>query len=429
MKKVLLSILFVGVATLANAQKSELAEAKRLWGIFQFSMMVDPNAPKGPGLPKKKVSTGPASTGGFGADGKGSVRKGDLSKDYDGDRASDMPAAKVPDAGKTKKDAPTGSFIDRQIASLKDAMVHADNAIANEKTKGLVEPYMYKALFTSTIALVDTVNMDNSLQNQKDALAAITKAESLGPKGDEIENIKTARVNIRNAINGRAVRAYNKQDYKSALAGFNELVVINPLDTPMYINLGVTNKLLGQYAEAVKNFRKVIDFNLPETKSFYQETIAIVLNNLKDTTTTLDLLKQASVKYPDDPYFIGIETDIYITRGDVAKSQELLGKLIAKDPSKAVYHYLYGDTYYKQAFALQAVRDKIDAKKVKEYDAVGAKMLALIDQAIPYYKKAIEVDPKFVAALDTMSRIYAFKGDTKAYEEYKKKLEAAQASQ
>jgi tetratricopeptide (TPR) repeat protein len=53
-----------------------------------------------------------------------------------------------------------------------------------------------------------------------------------------------------------------------------------------------------------------------------------------------------------------------------------------------------------------------------------AKMMALIDQSIPYYKKALEIDPKFASALDTMTRIYAFKGDTKTYDEYKKRLDA-----
>ena len=37
MKKILLSILIVGSATLANAQKSEVAEAKKKWNIFSLA--------------------------------------------------------------------------------------------------------------------------------------------------------------------------------------------------------------------------------------------------------------------------------------------------------------------------------------------------------------------------------------------------------
>jgi tetratricopeptide (TPR) repeat protein len=356
MKKILLSMILVGVAAFANAQKSEIAEAKKAWDIFQLSIG---------------------------------------SKSFD-----------------------------KTMTALNNGMKHTDLAIANEKSKVLPDAWSYRALFASAIAITDSVDVDNSIAKQKLAEEAVEKGTALDTKGTEKDNFATAKINIRNAINGRAVRAYKKNDYATAYKLFNELLVINPEDTAMYINVGVTAKLLEKYPEAIKSFRKVISYNVPESKSFYSESIGIALDKMKDTTLVLALTKEALAKFPDDPTFIGIETDIYITKGDIVKSQELLNKLISKDPNKAVYHYLYGDTYYKQAFALQAVRDKIDSKKVKEYDAVGAKMMALIDQSIPYYKKALEIDPKFASALDTMTRIYAFKGDTKTYDEYKKRLDA-----
>jgi tetratricopeptide (TPR) repeat protein len=356
MKKLLLSVILVGVAAFANAQKGEIAEAKKGWDIFQLSGASRP--------------------------------------------------------------------FDKTMLALNNGLKHTDLAIANEKSKTLPDAWSYRALFASSIAVTDSVNVENSIANQKIAEEAIEKGTALDVKGAEKENFATAKINIRNAINGRAVRAYKKNDYATAYKLFNELLTLNPQDTSMYINVGVTAKLLGNYPEAVKNFRKVLSLNVPESKNFYSETIGIAMENLKDTALVLTLTKEALAKFPDDPMFVGVETDIYITKGDIVKSQELLNKLISKDPNKAVYHYLFGDTYYKQAFALQVVRDKIDAKKVKEYDAVTAKMMGLIDQSIPYYKKALELDPKFASALDTMARIYAFKGDTKTYDEYKKRLDA-----
>jgi tetratricopeptide (TPR) repeat protein len=358
MKKVLLSIFFVGVAALANAQKSEIAEAKKGWNLFA---------------------------------------SGIISKDYT-----------------------------KSMAALNGGLKHTDLAIANEKSKILPDAWSYRALFASAIAITDTVNVQNSIEKQKLAEEAIAKGTPLDVNGAEKENFLTAKINIRNAINGRGVRAYNKKDYATANKLFNEILILNPTDTAMYINTGVTAKLLGDYQQAIVNFKKVAGFGVPEAKSFYQEIIAMALNNLKDTTQTLALTKEALTKFPDDPAFVGVETDIYINKGDIAKSQELLNKLIAKDNTKPIYHYLYGDTYYKQALAMQEVRNKIDQKKVKEYNEVGAKMVALIDQSIPYYKKALDLDPKFESALETLARIYAFKGDTKSYEEYNNRLKALQ---
>lgn len=359
MKKVLLSIFFAGVATLANAQKSEVAEAKKGWTLFASGL---------------------------------------VSKDYA-----------------------------KSMTALNAGLKHTDLAIADEKTKNSPEAWSYRALFASAIAVSDTVSNENSIAKQKIAEEAIAKGMPLDTKGSEKDNFALAKINIRNAINGRGVRAYNKKDYATANKLFNELLVLNPSDTAMYINAGVTAKLIGDYKQAIDQFRKVAAMGVPESKGLYQEIIDIAIKKpVSDTTLTLTLTKEALAKFPDDPAFVGVETDIYIAKGDIVKSRELLDRLIAKDGTKAIYHYLYGDTYYKQALALQEVRNKIDQKKVKEYNEVGAKMVALIDQSIPYYKKALELDPKFESAIETLSRIYAFKGDTKNYDEYNNRLKALQ---
>lgn len=417
MKKLLLSILIVGSATLANAQKSEVAEAKRLWGIFQFSMMVDPDAPKTK-MPQQRARTGPASTSGFGEDGKADSKVGKTS------------AARGSGPVSQTKPAETAklSFIDKQLANLKEGLTHADKAILHEKTKDTPEPYVYKALFTSQMALIDTLNVDNSVNNQKIAQEAIAKASSLDAKGAEKENIELASMNVRNAVTGRGLRAYNNKDYKTALASFKEVIALNPTDTSMYLNSAVVARMDQNYPEAITYFKKMIDFNVPDAKNYYSEIIGITLSNLKDTTATLALVKEALAKYPNDGDFISVETDIYISKGDIAKSQESLNKLIANNPKNALYQYLLGTTYFNTALEIQKQRDKLDAKKVKEYNAETAKVVAMIDQSLPYFNKALELDPNHQPSLDILTRIYAFKGDTKKYDEIKKRLDALPAT-
>ena len=272
--------------------------------------------------------------------------------------------------------------------------------------------------------MIDTVNVQNSLANQKIAQEAIAKTKSLDTKNEEKSNIENANINIQNAIRGRAVRLYKAKDYNAALSLFEELLAMNPSDTSMYINAGVTAKLAEKYPQAIQHFKKVISFNVPETRDFYNEIISMTTAKLKDTTAALAIIKEGLAKYPDDATLIGIETDLYISKGDILKSQESLGKLIAKDPKNAVYQYLMGDTYYKQALLVQETRKKVDPKKVKEYDALGVKMTALIDQSLPFYKKASELNPTYRPAFETLKQIYAFKSDTVNYNDVKKKLEA-----
>ena len=53
---------------------------------------------------------------------------------------------------------------------------------------------------------------------------------------------------------------------------------------------------------------------------------------------------------------------------------------------------------------------------------------ALIDQSIPFYKKALETDPKYIPSLESLKIIYGFKADTKNYEDISKRLKEAQAA-
>lgn len=360
-------MLFIGLATYANAQKSEVSKAKNAWALAKF--------------------------GG------------------------------------------TGQPLETTLKTLGEGLKSTDNAIANEKSKDMPEAWSYRALFASRIAFVDSLNVANALANDKIAEEAITKAKALDTKGGEKENIAEAELTLNNALRNRAIFAYNKKDFKTALEAFNQITAKNPTDTSMFVNAGVTAKQIENYPEMTRNFTKAIDLGYKDSESLYSEVISTTFEKLKDTVAGSALLEKAIAKYPDDKYFVGMQTDLYIKQGNVAKSQEMLAKLIAKDDKNAAYQYAMGDTYYKQALDLQGKRNELAAqeksKKItaavskKKFDEITTKMTGFIDQSLPYYKKAYELDPKMTSALENLSVIYAFKNDTANYEATKKLIAAA----
>lgn len=358
MKRVVLSIILASVGTFAFAQKGEVAEAKKGWGIFQ-------------------ITSQSAST----------------------------PLAK-------------------KLESLSTGLAHTDKAIADEKSKIMPEAWSYRALFASAAALIDTTNAENSEKNLKIAQDAITQAKTLDSKGAEKENIALAETNISNAVRNAGVIAYNRKDYKTAYNKFVQATVINPTDTAMFLNAGIAARNLEDYPSMITQYKKVIALNSPQSKDLYSEIIGLSLKQQKDTTAGLALLKEAIAKYPDDVDLIKTETQIYIDKGDVVKSEQMLNALATKEPNNANYQVLLGNIYFSQALKLQGERNKIGAKKVKEFNDVTAKMTGLLDKSLPYYKKALELDAKSAGALETLKTIYAFKNDTKNYDEIKKRLDA-----
>jgi len=314
--------------------------------------------------------------------------------------------------------------MEKTMETLNAGLKRTDAAIAHEKSKDLPEAWSYRALFASSIAVTDTVNVENSIAKEKIAEEAIAKLKQLDTKGDEKENLATAELNLSNALKVRAFTAYNKQDFASALKYFNAVTEKNPNDTAMYLNAGIMARNLKNYPETVRNFKKVISLNSPNAKDLYLEVINLNLAELKDTAAATEVLKEASAKYPDEMSFIQTEAQLYITQGDIAKSEVMLDKLIAKEPTNSVYQYLKGDVYYLQAVELQAKKNKLDPKNVKEGNAINTQMAGLLDKALPFYLKAAELDPKSASALEALKRIYAFKNDTAKYDAVSAKLKA-----
>jgi tetratricopeptide (TPR) repeat protein len=383
MKKVLLSMLFASTALLANAQKSEIEAAKKSWMDYansQNAVQIDLGALAS----KMKVS-------------------GEKKKE---------------EAAKPK---PT---LAEDLALLNAGFAHTDLAIAHEKSKDLPNAWSIRALIASRIALIDTADIQNSIAKQQVATEAIAKAETLNVKKDKAveTDLKDAKDFVDNALSNRGMIAYKKKDYPTAYTAFSAMTVKNPTDTSMFVNTGLVARLSEKYPEAVANYRKAIDLGFKDSYSLYSQIIDITGTNLKDSAKYLEVLNEASAKYPDSTAFIGRITDYYTKKGDVAKSQEMLKKLAEKDPKNAVYQYYIGETYFKQALTLQEKRNDIDQKKKKEYDDMSAKMMANIDLALPYYKKALELDPKYADAVDKLKSIYGFKSDTPNYEAMSKLL-------
>ena len=359
MKKVLLSILLAGVGTATFAQKSEVAEAKKAWGIYQLT-------------------------------------------------------------------GATGGDITKKLETLNAAIKRTDAAIVHEKTKDLPEAWTYRALLTSAAALADTANLQNADSYLKVAQESVAKAKTLDAKGAEKDNIEQAQLNINNAVRNIGVLAYQKKDFKTAYEKFNQATVINPTDTAMYLNAGIAARGLEDYPKMIDSYKKVISLNHPESAALYEEIVSTQLTAQKDTAAAMASIAEAKAKYPENINFITSETQIYLQKGDVDKAENALTTLVTKQPGNATFQAALGNVYLQQALKLQGNMNKIDVKKVKEVNAAKDKRDALVEKSIPYFTKALEIDPKNVGALENLKTIYTFKNDTKNYNDIKARLDAIQ---
>ena len=359
-------MLFVGVASLANAQKSEVNAAKTAWIL-------------------------------------------------------------ISNAG--------NKSLPESLKLLDDGLAHTDKAVADVKTSKLAEAWAYRALFAARAAQIDSLDFANSKAKQKIAEEAILKGNALAPKEEEKKFLADASGFLEDAVRNRGVFAYKKKDYATALEAFNEYTTKNPTDTNMFVNAALMAKQIKNYPEVARNYKAAIALNYPDAALLYKDLINIYFTEVKDSTAAIAIIQEASAKFPADNDLLGMETNYWLKKGDAKKSQEMIQRLIEKNPDNPDYQMAMGDIFFKQADEFQDARNKlateleanktkVDAKKKKEFDDLGTKMRTILGQAIPYYKKAAALDPKSGYALDKLKSIYSFNNDKANEDAVQKQLDA-----
>lgn len=213
--------------------------------------------------------------------------------------------------------------------------------------------------------------------------------------------------------------------------------------------------MLGLYESKFKDFRVY--------KILFELTIK------EDEEQGLKYLQEGRAAFPDEKdllfseinYFLGkgeldalesrlisaIEKDpenhtLYYTLGsvydnlskdekDAAKAQGLFDKAkkyyelaISKKPDNFDPYYNIGAMYYNKAVEVIKAREQLPFSAKTEYDAMTKKSEGYVAEAMPFFTKAEELDPKSKLILLAMKEVYARKGDFAKSNEYKARLEA-----
>ncbi len=138
------------------------------------------------------------------------------------------------------------------------------------------------------------------------------------------------------------------------------------------------------------------------------KNIALIYVNQGKNQEAIAAIENAKSENPNDSSLMQAEADLYYKLGDIAKYKEIMEKIVANDPENPDLIYNLG---------------------------VSASRLGNNDQALDYYKKALEIKPDYVSAqiniaalilgretkvVDEMNALGTSSADNKRYEELKK---------
>jgi hypothetical protein len=154
-----------------------------------------------------------------------------------------------------------------------------------------------------------------------------------------------------------------------------------------------------------------------------------------------DKLKAAIAKEPDNLSVYTTLGNVYDqlnqkerTAGNVEKADEYFNlafdyfsQALAKDPKNFDATYSQGALYYNKAASMTAKLNELSndysSAGTKKYNALKAEMDDYFKQALPFFLKAEEIDPKDQNTMIALKEIYAREGQLEKSGEYKTKLE------
>jgi hypothetical protein len=165
-----------------------------------------------------------------------------------------------------------------------------------------------------------------------------------------------------------------------------------------YLKAGKLNELTGRLEQAIKQE--------PENVSLY-----VTLGNVYDNLLQGAMKEKNNAKATE--YF------------DLAKANYSNG--LSKNPNHLDANYSLGALYFNKAAVktqeLNALPEDFSSAGLKKMESMRNEVLALFDQALPYFKKAEGIDPNDTNTLIALNEIFARKDDEELTKEFKKRLE------
>lgn len=340
--------------------------------------------------------------------------------------------------------------------ALNEAKAAIEEVVLHDKTMNEPEAFLFKSLIYSAIAN-DSTMQDASTDAIQIAYDALAKAKELNTeKSLKEEDVSTAEQNLYIASYNKGINAYNNQSFDTALQYFNVATDMNPTDTTLYLNTGVTAEKVGDTALAIQSYSKLAELQ------YKDPAIYAVLANLyfsqKQEEEALNALQQGLELFPGNKDLMITELNYYLQRGEASKVVDKIEASVKADPGNKSLWFALGVAYneidsvsaaenaYAKALEIDPnyydaninmgviaidnankivqEANKIPQSEPEKYDAKIAEYKEALKGALAYLEKAYDAGERDLNLLTTMREIYVKLDNTARAEELTKEIEA-----
>ena len=355
--------------------------------------------------------------------------------------------------------AVTNAILNQRSGLLDKSRADIDKAIVNEKTSGKAKTWytrgeIYQGMLESPI-YSKQLQPGEGLQK---AYESYNKTIELDTKDGEFGKQAVAKMdNLYGRAFNDAVNSYNAKEYDKAIASYKLASQIKPQDTTAVLYSAYASEAKQDYAGAKASYNQLLGMNY-KSVTVYSRLLQMAKQQ-NDQVEANKVLQQALVAYPGNKNFMLEDLNVSLASGKGEDAIAKITKTIAADPSNSNLYAVRGSMYDSQKKTDLAVADyrkaiELDPKNfdaqfnlgvynynkaadaytkaskldLKTYQVSGRKLEAegkkYFEASVPYFEKALEVQPNDRNTLTSLKKVYFRLGRTADSDRLNTRLEA-----
>ncbi|MDO7847509.1 tetratricopeptide repeat protein [Hymenobacter sp. M29] len=366
--------------------------------------------------------------------------------------------AGLPATVSAQTSAVTNAILNQRSGLLDKARTDIDKAIVNEKTSGKAKTWytrgeIYQGMLDSPI-YGKQLQPGEGLQKAYESFA---KTIELDTKDGEFGKQAVTRLdNLYGHAFNDAVNSYNAKDYDKAIENYKLASKLKPQDTTAVLYSAYAYEAKQDYAGAKASYNQLLGMNYKST-TLYSRLFQMAKQQ-KDDAEAAKVLQQALAAYPNNKAFMLEDLNLSLATGKGGDALDKITKAIAADPSNSNLYAVRGSMYdqqkkndlaladYKKSVELdpnnfdaqfnlgvynynKAAEAYTKASKMdlKTYNVSGKKLEAdgkkYFQASVPYFEKALELQPQDKNTLSSLQKVYFRLGRTADSERLNARLE------
>ncbi len=281
-----------------------------------------------------------------------------------------------------QKNKRTSAFMYNKNKQYAKAKAAIDEAIVHPKTENDPKTWMYRGIIYYNIANDTSAAVNSIAPDAADiSVESFKKTKELDPDNDMGDQYALYLLNLTNLFYQKGADGFRSSDFPKAIVNFKQAFNIAKMDdrfdTVAAFNVGMSGVYSDKPEVAAEYLKKCVDveFKDPRVYLFYSRA----MKQLGDTTKAFEILDLGREYFPNENSLQLEEAQLFLETGKNDKLINSLKESIDADPSNPNLYRVLGQTY----------------------ENIGEDENALI-----YYKKAVEINPDFGDAIFNIGAIY-----------------------